>query len=277
MSPDKCGSRWERVGRVMASKACTASALGLRANEEGKLVADESSLEGEEPEVGGQESEIVGWSGATMAKRSFILGNCFFAELSSLLLSVGGRRLTQYLDDVFGRKYHCTMKFLEDLEMRCLNREEAEALRNHVSLQDFLQKWELPLRAFVQLRQQEVSQSLSALLLTPSQLSEAIKERERQAQAGTAAEEDNKDGRENKQDGDPVEEVQEFSAERPPLPTYKEDEHSTSTPFYLKVLVGLTSSPSLQTGRAHQVAPASLASSPAHACVPPPDSFSSPS
>mmetsp|Transcript_35084 Transcript_35084/g.79353 ORF Transcript_35084/g.79353 Transcript_35084/m.79353 type:complete len:109 (+) Transcript_35084:453-779(+) len=64
------------------------------------------------------------------------------------------------------------MKFLEDLEMRCLNREEAEALRNHVSLQDFLQKWELPLRAFVQLRQQEVSQSLSALLLTPSQLSE---------------------------------------------------------------------------------------------------------
>ena len=72
-----------------------ASALGLRMNEDGKLVTDETSLEGGEEDMVGEGSEIVGWSGAAIASRSFILGNCFFAELSSLLLSVGGRRLTQ--------------------------------------------------------------------------------------------------------------------------------------------------------------------------------------
>eukprot|EP00286_Rhodomonas_abbreviata_P008040 CAMPEP_0181339362 /NCGR_PEP_ID=MMETSP1101-20121128/29211_1 /TAXON_ID=46948 /ORGANISM="Rhodomonas abbreviata, Strain Caron Lab Isolate" /LENGTH=46 /DNA_ID= /DNA_START= /DNA_END= /DNA_ORIENTATION= len=41
---------------------------------------------------------------------------------------------------------------------------------------DFLQKWELPLRAHIQLRQQEITAVLGPLLLSPASLTQVLEE-----------------------------------------------------------------------------------------------------
>ena len=87
---------------------------------------------------------------------------------------------------------------------------------------------------------------------------QAIRERERQAQAAAAAEDtatkDNKEGKESREDAAQAQDVQEFSAERPPLPTYNEGDSSSSNRFHLKV-VGLDSASfsSLENLRVRQV------------------------
>ncbi|KAJ1468131.1 oligomeric golgi complex component, COG2-domain-containing protein [Baffinella frigidus] len=106
-----------------------------------------------------------------LARRSFVLGACLLAELSPVLLSVGGRRVTHYLDKALAGKYKATMALLAALEERCGCRTEAQAFRAHVAVEDLLQKWELPLRAHLQLRQQEATKALQPLLVGPAALS----------------------------------------------------------------------------------------------------------
>ena len=65
-------------------------------------------------------------------------------------------------------------RFLSDLEAKCGSKSAALALRKHISMVDFLQKWELPLRAHMQLKQQEVTNVLAPLLVTPSMLTEVF-------------------------------------------------------------------------------------------------------
>jgi hypothetical protein len=54
-------------------------------------------------------------AGVVERKRSFFLAHCLFAELAPALLSVGGRRVTQYLDTAFCHKYIATMSFLKEV------------------------------------------------------------------------------------------------------------------------------------------------------------------
>lgn len=122
-----------------------------------------------------------------LVEPNFYIGSCVFAELSSVLLSVGARRVTHYLDKAFGEKYAASMWFLAELEKRCGSRKAALALRSHVSFVDFLQKWELPLRAHLQLRQQEVTAALGPLLVPPALLTQALSELQIQHAEGTAA------------------------------------------------------------------------------------------
>jgi hypothetical protein len=103
---------------------------------------------------------------------SFFIRCCVFPPLSAALLSLGGRRLTQYLDKGFQHKYNSTMEFLTKLEVRCASRNGALALRSHPSFMDFLQKWDLPLRAYFQLRFQEVTDLVGPLLTTPQMLTQ---------------------------------------------------------------------------------------------------------
>ena len=56
-----------------------------------------------------------GAAGVVERKRSFFLAHCLFAELAPALLSVGGRRVTQYLDTAFCHKYIATMSFLKEV------------------------------------------------------------------------------------------------------------------------------------------------------------------
>ena len=135
-----------------------------------------ADADGAQPAHEADESEESAWERAAVKKRNFFLGNCFFVELAPALLSVGGRRVTQYLDSDFCKKYLLTMAFLRDLELRCRTRQEACALRQHASVSDFVQKWQVPLRAFSQLQLQEVSKALSAQLITPSALTAALEE-----------------------------------------------------------------------------------------------------
>ena len=122
-----------------------------------------------------------------LADPSFYIRSCIFPPLSASLLAIGGRRLTQYLDKGFQNKYNSTMEFLCKLEVRCGSREGALALRSHAAYQDFLHKWDLPLRAYFQLRFQEVTDFVGPLLTTPNMLVQALEEEAAAAAKAAAA------------------------------------------------------------------------------------------
>jgi hypothetical protein len=118
---------------------------------------------------------------------SFYIRSCLFPPLSAALLNVGGRRLTQYLDKGFQNKYNCTMEFLNKLEIRCGSREGALALRSQPAFVDFIHKWDLPLRAFFQLRFQEITDQVGPLLTTPAMLQQCLEEEAAAAAKAAAA------------------------------------------------------------------------------------------
>ena len=64
---------------------------------------------------GGEGGAAAPCAGVVERKRSFFLAHCLFAELAPALLSVGGRRVTQYLDTAFCQKYIATMSFLKEV------------------------------------------------------------------------------------------------------------------------------------------------------------------
>ena len=121
-----------------------------------------------------------------LTQRSTILGSCLVAELSTVLLSAGGRRVTHYLDKALASKYRATMHFIEALEGRCGSRADAAAFRASVAVEDLLRKWDLPLRAHLQLRQQEATKALGPLLVGPVALAAEMRARAAQRTAAQA-------------------------------------------------------------------------------------------
>lgn len=155
-----------------------------------------------------------------LARRSFVLGACLLAELSPVLLSVGGRRVTHYLDKALAGKYKATMALLAALEERCGCRTEAQAFRAHVAVEDLLQKWELPLRAHLQLRQQEATKALQPLLVGPAALSAEMQIRAAaRLEAEQAAEKETEGDAGGERHAKPAKAAAEGGGgERPPLP-----------------------------------------------------------